>query len=120
MRYAEIISETPIDDDEDDAPKPLAQVVISAQAQADLEQIEQWLSQPGSGNRAARPHEADDNTMTKDVIPEDVAVPAQTPRAEPTPVTGPIIGIPWAEVRTWMQSWGTGRKATPPKPRRIE
>jgi plasmid stabilization system protein ParE len=55
MRYAEIICETPVgdDDDDDDAPKPLAQVAISTEAQADLEEIERWLSQPGSGNRAA-------------------------------------------------------------------
>ncbi len=58
-------------------------------------------------------------TMPENLIPED-AMPVQTPRAEPTLVTGPIIGIPWAEVRIWMQTWGTGKKVSPPKPRRIE
>jgi hypothetical protein len=28
-------------------------------------------------------------------------------------------GVPWDEVRAWMQSWGTGRELPPPKPRKL-
>ena len=28
-------------------------------------------------------------------------------------------GVPWDEVKTWMQSWGTGEELPPPKPRKL-
>ena len=28
-------------------------------------------------------------------------------------------GIPWEEVRTWMQSWGSPSELSPPKPRKL-
>ena len=28
-------------------------------------------------------------------------------------------GVPWEEVRAWMQSWGTGSELPPPKPRKL-
>jgi hypothetical protein len=28
-------------------------------------------------------------------------------------------GVPWAEVRAWMQSWGTDQELPPPKPRKL-
>jgi hypothetical protein len=28
-------------------------------------------------------------------------------------------GVPWDEVRAWMQSWGTGNELAPPKPRKL-
>ncbi len=28
-------------------------------------------------------------------------------------------GVPWEEVRAWMQSWGTGGELPPPKPRKL-
>jgi plasmid stabilization system protein ParE len=47
MRYFEILYETSQDDD-----RPMAEIVLAPDAQQDLEAIEQWLSQPGSGRRA--------------------------------------------------------------------
>lgn len=28
-------------------------------------------------------------------------------------------GVPWNEVKAWMQSWGTANELPPPKPRRL-
>ena len=28
-------------------------------------------------------------------------------------------GVPWDEVRVWMQSWGTSHELPPPKPRKL-
>lgn len=28
-------------------------------------------------------------------------------------------GVPWAEVLTWMQSWGSSQELPPPKPRKL-
>jgi hypothetical protein len=28
-------------------------------------------------------------------------------------------GVPWDEVKAWMQSWGTPRELAPPKPRKL-
>jgi hypothetical protein len=28
-------------------------------------------------------------------------------------------GVPWAEVKAWMQSWGTPDELPPPKPRKL-
>jgi hypothetical protein len=28
-------------------------------------------------------------------------------------------GVPWADVRVWMQSWGTPNELPPPKPRKL-
>jgi predicted transcriptional regulator len=28
-------------------------------------------------------------------------------------------GVPWDEVKAWMQSWGTAHELPPPKPRRL-
>jgi hypothetical protein len=29
------------------------------------------------------------------------------------------MGVPWGEVKTWMQSWGTPNELPPPKPRKL-
>ena len=29
------------------------------------------------------------------------------------------IGVPWDEVKAWMESWGTANELPPPKPRRL-
>ena len=29
------------------------------------------------------------------------------------------VGVPWAEVEYWIQSWGTTKELPPPKPRRL-
>ena len=28
-------------------------------------------------------------------------------------------GVPWHEIKTWMQSWGTPNELPPPKPRKL-
>jgi hypothetical protein len=28
-------------------------------------------------------------------------------------------GVPWEEVKTWIQSWGTANELPPPKPRKL-
>ena len=28
-------------------------------------------------------------------------------------------GVPWAEVKAWMQTWGTPNELPPPKPRKL-
>ena len=28
-------------------------------------------------------------------------------------------GVPWEEIKSWMQSWGTGNEGPPPKPRKL-
>ena len=29
-------------------------------------------------------------------------------------------GVPWAEVKAWMQSWGSGHELPTPKPRKLD
>jgi hypothetical protein len=29
------------------------------------------------------------------------------------------MGVPWDEVKVWMESWGTANELPPPKPRRL-
>jgi len=29
------------------------------------------------------------------------------------------MGVPWDEVETWLESWGTANKLPPPKPRKL-
>jgi hypothetical protein len=29
------------------------------------------------------------------------------------------MGVPWEEVKLWMESWGTANELPPPKPRRL-
>jgi predicted transcriptional regulator len=29
------------------------------------------------------------------------------------------LGVPWDEVRAWMESWGTANELPPPQPRKI-
>ncbi len=29
------------------------------------------------------------------------------------------IGVPWEEVKLWMESWGTANELPPPKPRKV-
>jgi hypothetical protein len=29
------------------------------------------------------------------------------------------IGVPWDEVKAWMESWGTGNELSAPKPRKL-
>ncbi len=29
------------------------------------------------------------------------------------------MGVPWDEVKAWMESWGTANELPPPKPRRL-
>jgi hypothetical protein len=29
------------------------------------------------------------------------------------------IGVPWDEIKTWMESWGTPNELPPPRPRRL-
>jgi hypothetical protein len=55
-------------------------------------------------------------------INEDAAAPSvpEDKQVEPTPMSGPVVGVAWAEARAWLQTWGTGRETAPPKPRRIE
>jgi hypothetical protein len=28
-------------------------------------------------------------------------------------------GVPWVEIKAWMQTWGTGNEGPPPKPRKL-
>lgn len=47
MRYFQLLHEASQDDE-----KPSAEIVLAPDALQDLEAIEKWLSQPGSGKRA--------------------------------------------------------------------
>jgi predicted transcriptional regulator len=29
------------------------------------------------------------------------------------------MGVPWDEVKAWMESWGTANELPPPKPRKV-
>lgn len=29
------------------------------------------------------------------------------------------MGVPWEEVKAWMESWGTANELPPPKPRKL-
>src|SRR5215471_8238182 len=29
------------------------------------------------------------------------------------------MGIPWEEIKLWMESWGTANELSPPKPRKV-
>jgi hypothetical protein len=29
------------------------------------------------------------------------------------------MGVPWDEIKTWMESWGSPRELTPPRPRKM-
>jgi hypothetical protein len=86
--------------------RALARGMSVAELLADLAGNEQFL--PAD---LARMRAEGEGPWSPEVLEEDARRLAEFERAR--------MGVPWDEVKAWMESWGTSNEAPTPKPRKL-
>ncbi|WP_398479938.1 hypothetical protein [Tardiphaga sp.] len=54
---------------------------------------------------------AGEGAWSKEALAEDARIIAEVERTREA--------VPWEDVKTWMESWGTAKELPPPKPRKV-